>query len=353
MEKETQLRLKELLSNILQKTLPNRDEMKSFINKHLSNSLPIVSKPCGSYLITKAMYNEMSNKSNITLDDVKALAKFMPSTGYVTSNPFYLTLLLYTLTFLAVGDEDGANMSSRFYTVICCGYLKIKYMRICDEPVLTYTLQNLHGASIVRNGFMELIRKISDETLEKYKSGFLNEIDIYNYYRYIVDIRNKLNQSMRIIAREYYKNKENRAIQEKEEDVDNIFVNNLNVLNNLNMIEYLSRECQIVDSEVENIVMNLSTDIEFQQGIKDLMTYTLALYGTRENIKKTEMNSIVFKLRKTNKANEILNSIYENVSSLKRNNYIDKLLISMAVLILVTYSKQEIRMETQDDNGGE
>jgi hypothetical protein len=313
--------------------------MAILVNKHLLPALTIIDKPDGKYLITKTMADLFIETCEITKDEIKGLAKLMPIEGYVITNPFYLTLLVYILTFITVKKEDMASSTSKLYACFTLSYLKAKYIPVCDEDAMMYTLANLHGSSVARKGFRELTSKVSDETFAKYLPFFQTKIDIYYYYRFIVDIRNKLNQSMKLIAHKYYYFKTERGTGDMWELADTIFSSNYKILYNMDIIMYLSNTTSVSVSQIEKIIQRIEYDNDLQDIVKELIARILTIWNNNiEQISEIPIRSLILKLKKNQSYLETIRKLIDENPEFDDPDMID-LITSISIVLITSYRK--------------
>lgn len=299
----------EALANLLRKGTSNIEEMRRLVQEHVLYAMKIVNEPCGTYLISKNMYQTFLNTAGFTEDEFKNYLKLQfieqrealnqYTLGYVTTNPMYNLLLIYIFVFLANNEYDTAKQTSRFYGCLTLSYLKRKYFKVCNVETLRYTMNNLHGHSVVRSeGFAGLITKFSDETLDKYKDAFLEKIDVYNNYRYLVDVRNKMNQSMKIIATKYYQNMETSVSESLLDLADEIMEDFISVTSNPKIIEYISKISYLSELEVERLFLDIQQTQEAQEIMKDIIIKTLYIYGGADKVTNAGVSIVLGRLRR-------------------------------------------------------
>ena len=213
--------------------------MAHLVGMESNKALNEVGKIDGGYYITKNLWNKFLTTANMTEGQVKQFGSFMPG-GFVASNTYYNMLLLYILVFVADGNVDKTVYDiSRYYTAIVLSYIKKKYFPIMDKSLMEYTLMNAHAATVAKQGWAVFVIKVADETLEKYLKNFTEKVSLYDYYRYIVDVYNKVNQSVKHLARRYYKNVGKADTDDIRQDLDKA-LNNINeVTMNPKFIEYI------------------------------------------------------------------------------------------------------------------
>lgn len=330
--------MKEILTSILSNTIPNITRMEELINTMTVDAMSISDKPCGMYMISKSIYLNILNTAKLEESLLKQFIQAMPPSGYVGTNPLSNLLLIYILTFFASDNVQAAYTTSRLLTCFHCGFLKRKYFVICNEDVMRYTLSNLHGHSIAKDGFSKLIIKISDETLTRYKNNFLNDIDPYMYYRYIIDIRNKMNQSMKAIAIRYYTNIESASKESFDEIAENMLNNISNMLFNEAVIDFIARLSGLSDLEVEQILLNLQQLSTVQSSFKNLLIKMLYKFGGIESMRDAGVVNIVGRARRTIDIVETAKNVLEEIRDIPVTMENILVLISAAA-ILITASR--------------
>jgi hypothetical protein len=337
----------EELRNLLVKGTQNIDGMRKFIQQHVLYATRVVSKPCGVYLISKNIYQEMINKTGFTEEEFKnyLVKQFeqqkiklnQTNLGYVTTNPLYNLLLVYIFVFLANNEYDSARQASRLYGYFTLSYMKRKYFKICNADTLLYTINNLHGHSIVRSdGLIGLVTKICDETLKKYETLFLKEINVYNNYRYLVDVRNKLNQSMKIIATKYYKNMEEKATESLIDRANEIMEDFVSVSSSPNIINYISQLSLLSTLEIESLFFDIQQTPEAQNILTDIIIKLLYKYGGEEKISTTGIEGILGKAQRNEEFVNMVSTLYESCGyedEITKNHVLA--IIGLALILIV------------------
>lgn len=291
--------MKEIILNILQSTLPNVQKMEELINKDVHEALKLIEQPCGRFILSKNMVDNYIETANVSKEQIKMMISKMPVAGWVTGNPFYNLLSIYLITFLADQNVNAAISTSRFYAAVTCGYLKAKYFPICDADVLRYTLTQMHGASVVKEGFSKLCMKVADQTLNKYIEPMVQTLHENVFYRYLVDIRNKLNQSMKIIAWKYYDVQENKKQTNYEDIAEKINKNIINIASADNVINFVSKEIGISSIEIENLYISIIDHVDATLSMQMVVLKLLMTYNGIENIGRVGPRNIVNRAYRT------------------------------------------------------
>lgn len=324
------------ITHILQYTIPNVDKMEELIIKDCATAMNLVNQPCGRFILSKTMVETYMTTSGITKEMIQSIIKKMPVTGWVTGNPFYNMLTLYLVTFLAANKAETAIATARFYSAVTCSYLKAKYFPICNEEALRYTLTQLHGASVAKEGFRILCVKVADATLYKYVENMINQLDKYTFYRYLVDVRNKLNQSVKIIAFKYYDIQQNKRETNFEDLAERIGRGIQTTASNPKIIEYVAREIGVSELEVELIFVGMIDQVDAILGMQVLILKLLIIYNGVENIEKIGIRALVNRAFRTQ---EIVKSVKDILDILQREMTMDdlKICLYLAVLLILSY----------------
>jgi len=340
---------KELLE-LLAKMAPNIDQMSEYINKSIVTAFDIIDQPCGQYLISKNMYNALLTTAGITEQELKTylISQFKqqsailksPSLGYIITNPLYNLLLLYMLVFLANDKIDDAHVVARLYGCLTLSYLKKKYFRSCNPDIMRYTLNNLHGLSVAgKSGFSGLVIKMADETLDRYKDVLVNEINPYYYYRFLIDIRNKLNQAVKTIASKYYKNVSSISKSSYIDEAEAIMQNLNEVIASPQVIDYLSHITTLPTLEIEDILLKLESNTDTYELLENIIIQILTDYdGSIDRIRDIGTETILNKINNKDKyisiTDEILHSIsIDNITQNHRN------VILMLCILLILWRR--------------
>ena len=318
------------LREIFSHTLSHEHEMEDLINKNLMEAIKIINQPSGKFLMSKSLYNSYLNTSDITDEIVKKFISKMPPLGYIGTNPFFNLLFLYLLTFLVKENYSAAKSTSRFLAAFHLSYLKKKYFHVMNDDVMRYTLANLHGHSVARQGFAALCIKVADETLAKYQNELISKIDTHVYYRYMIDVRNKLNQSMKAIARKYYLNME-KTVGESQEDLANKIVNSYSsVLYNPDILSYISKMSEMSDFEIEHILIRIQHDSGATELLKNLILKILYKYGDADKLNEIGIATVIGRAKRTGEIISLCSNIYEEI------NFYDVTISHITVLITVS-----------------
>lgn len=280
------IELQNIVLPILQAALPHKGEMAYFIDVESNKALQEVGKIDGAYYITKNLWNKLINTAGITEEQVKQFASFMPG-GYVASNTFYNALLIYILVFVADGTIDRTVYNiSRYYTAITLSYMKRKYFPVLDKNLMQYTLVHAHAATVAKQGWNVFVIKVADETLNKYINTFKERVSLYDYYRYIVDIHNKVNQSVKHLAIRYYKNVGKADTPDMTEDLETALTNIDKVTMNPRFIEYIAQLSGVSEIDVENICVKIHDFNDVNSTMQNIILRFLRQYRDREGINK-------------------------------------------------------------------
>lgn len=278
--------MEQLILNILRTTWPNRNAMAYLVDRECSKALIEVGKIDGYYLLSKTLSDSFLATAGITAEQVREFASFMPG-GFVASNPFYNMLLIYILTFCASGEVDTiVYRISRYYAAITVSYAKKKYFPILNANLLYYTLINAHASTVAKQGWNALIIKIADETLLKYIEIFKTKVSLNAYYRYIVDVHNKVNQSMKHIAHKYYSNV-GKVITDDITKKLSLAIENIDkVTNSPEAIEYIANMSNVNEIQVENICFKLKEYQDRDSTLQNIILRFLRQYKDRDGINK-------------------------------------------------------------------
>lgn len=336
----------EALMNLLRKGTENINEMRRLVQNHVLYAMKIVNEPCGTYLISKNMYQTFLNTAGFTEEEFKNYLKLQfleqkevlnqYTLGYVTTNPMYNLLLIYIFVFLANDEYDTAKQVSRLYGCLTLSYLKRKYFKVCNVETLRYTMNNLHGHSIVRTeGFAGLISKTSDETLDKYKDAFLEKIDVYNNYRYLVDVRNKMNQSMKIIATKYYQNMETSVSESLLDLAEEIMGDFVNVTSNPNIIEYISKISHLSELEVERLFLDIQQTPEAQEILKDIIVKILYIFGGADKVENAGITIVLGRVRRRQEFVDLAESLFSSCGNEEMTADHVAAILGIAIVLIV------------------
>lgn len=328
--------MKNLISTILQHTIPHVNAMEELIVKDARESLQLVETPCGRFVLSKTLVDNYMKTADISKELIKEMVSNMPVTGWVTGNPFYNLLSIYLITFLATNKIQTAVATARFYSAVTCSYLKAKYFPMCDEEVLRYSITQMHGASVVKQGFTKLCIKVADATLYKYAQAMVNTLDKQIFYRYLVDIRNKLNQSMKIIAYNYYDIQKNNKQTNYEELAEKINRNIIHTASSEKIIDYIASETNLSPIEIENFFVSLIDHVDATLAMQMLILKLLMLYNGPENINTIGARNIVNRAYRTEEIARIIKDVFD-ITQQKMTVDNMKVILYLAVILILTY----------------
>ncbi len=328
--------MKNTIAAILQHTIPHVDAMEDLIVKDARLALQLVEPPCGRFILSKNLVDNYMQTADVSKDLIKTMIEQMPVTGWVTGNPFYNLLSIYLITFLATDKTQTAVATARFYSAVTCSYLKAKYFPVCNEEVLKYSITQMHGSSIVKQGFSKLCIKVADATLYKYAQDMVNTLDKYVFYRYLVDIRNKLNQSMKIIAYNYYDIQKNNKQVNYEELAERINKNIINTASSDKIINFVSKETNLSPIEIENIYVALIDHVDATLVIQMLILKLLVLYNGPENINTIGIRNLVNRAYRTEEIAKIIKNIFDIIEQKMTVDNM-KAILYLAIILILAY----------------
>ncbi len=330
--------MKDVLSEILPITIPNIHKMEEQIARDVRDALGLVETPSGRFILSKVMVDNYMSIAGITKEHIKLMINKMPiQTGWVTSNPFYNMLSIYLITFLAQNNLDAAVSTSRFYSAVTCSYLKVKYFpNNIDDEVMRYTLTQMHGASVVKEGFAKLCMKVADATLYKYIDSMVNDLDKQSFYRYLVDIRNKLNQSFKVIAWYYY-DAINSKKQTNFEDIAEKINHNINsIASSDKVINYVSVQTGLSTLEIENLYVKILDHVDAVLAMQNIVLILLSTYNGIQNIEQMGSKNVVNRAYRTD---EIVKTCKDLFDIIEEEIQIDdlKAILYLAILMILSY----------------
>jgi hypothetical protein len=201
----------------------------------------------------------------------------------------------------------------------------------------------LHGSSMAKEGYKILADTISDETLNKYLDTF-GQVEIYYYYRYLVDVRNKLNQSVKLIAHKYYQ-----FIKEKpSDDTDQSsaiaekiykYIYKNNTLRTEQVIEFISSGTDFSVDMVEKLIENMIYNFELASTTVDIISEMIDVYKNMKFIKDDNINDIYLKIYKNTNIRQYISTLLDSMEkddSIDPNQYV-KPIIYICILMIKFY----------------
>lgn len=330
--------MKEVLEEILSNTMPNIHKMEELINKDVREALSLVELPSGRFILSKVMVDGYMATAGISKHHIKLMIDKMPiQTGWVTSNPFYNMMLIYIITFLADNNLDAAVSTSRFYSAVTCSYMKAKYFpNNIEEDVMRYTLTQMHGASVVKEGFAKLCIKVADATLYKYVDALVHDLSQQAFYRYLVDVRNKLNQSFKVIAWYYYDAMKSKKQTNFEEIAERINHTINSIASSDKVINYVSVQTGLSTLEIENLYVKIIDHVDAVLAMQNVVLVLLTTYNGPQNIEQMGSKNVVNRAYRTD---EIIKTCKDVFDMMGIELQIDDLksILYLAVLMILAY----------------
>ena len=156
--------------------------------------------------ITSVEVNRLFNLTDITQEDLTDFMELYPANVYIMRQPIYNLLTLIIIKALKEGNERLALDTNTLLGLVFLGRLKYHYLKFIDQPILEKALNNMNKKSYIGlHGMIWMINHITKSTFDKWMPLVMQDINqMYPRYRYIIDLKNKLNQIMKTIAHQYY-----------------------------------------------------------------------------------------------------------------------------------------------------
>lgn len=272
---------------------------------------------------------------NIQPEYIKGLIKkcdVFNSKWRVLSNPFNVLMTFFVKKGVESKDKQFTNCSLMYLTISLYSSLQFKYYNYPpNENCMEYTINNLSNKFLMKK--YGILYKVLEHTAitchEKYVKGLLagEDIDIKDY---IMNLRTRLNNFIKQISSEYYRNLENKKYLNREED--NLDAENFHATDNLSLE---------INKMVENTVNKfLSGDINpaIVRSIAKFVDISKVTLGQAlNNIKDKETDKV-----KTLITDIIIISIKEGNISLSTIKMNFKKFLEVS---LRTYSKSNLRDE--------
>lgn len=146
--------------------------------------------------------------------------KVIDNNWQVLTNPFHILLSFFIREGVKLKDEQFTRTSIMFLTLSMYSSLQFKYFQYApNENCMDYTINNLSNKFIIKK-VGTLYRALEHTALtchETYEKDLLrgNDIDIKNY---VMNLRTRLNNFIKAIAKEYKFNLDNKKYLNKESD---------------------------------------------------------------------------------------------------------------------------------------
>ena len=158
--------------------------------------------------MTNVEIKRLFNLTDLTTDDLDEYISRFPENNYIMLQYIYQILALITLKASLNGNERLALDTNALLGLVMLGRLKYKYIRVVDHSILEKTLNGLSKKTYIGlHGIMWMVNKVTQDTYNLWMPQIKKNLnDPYPMYRYVVDLRNKFNQIMKVIARLYYYN---------------------------------------------------------------------------------------------------------------------------------------------------
>lgn len=327
------------VQTMLKLAMPNVSQMEMLVNEECSKAIKLVDDPCGRYKITKSIVQTFYNTANLTTDHIKDFITFVEAPGYTPRNPFYNLLVIYILVFLANNNIEAAKQVSRYYASVSLSYLKLIFFPICDAEALRYTMMHLHGSSIAKEGFSVLVVKVADETLMKYAHNFLDRVNAYDYYRFIIDIRTKLFQATRIIARRYYAYKSSERETSLETQIDELMLTWYNLINRPDIVDWVAQIANASPVEVEQLFISMQGNEDSFAYMQSVLTKILTQLGGVDNIHPEQSTLLISRAMRTNVIVEACRD-FTDILQLEPTRENMASIVGLALVMVFAYRKE-------------
>ena len=158
--------------------------------------------------ITTVEVNRLFNLTELEPEDLKNFMELYPKDVFVMRQPIYNLLTLITIKAIQEGNKQLALDTNTLLGMVFLGKLKYHYIRIIDQEILEKSISQMSKKSYVGlHGVVWMINYVTKSTFDRWMPLIMKDItEMYPRYRYIIDLRNKLNQIMKTIAHQYYYN---------------------------------------------------------------------------------------------------------------------------------------------------
>jgi len=329
----------ESVQTMLKLAMPNVTQMELLVNRECSKAMSLANEPCGRYKITKSIVQEFYTTANLTTDHIKDFITHVEAPGYTPRNPFYNLLIIYILTFMANNNMESAKQTARYYAAVTLSYLKLIFFPVCDAEALRYTMLHLHGSSIAKAGFNVLVVKVADETLLKYSRNFLDRVNAYDYYRFIVDIRTKLFQATRIIARHYYAYKNSERATSMETQVDELMTTWFSMIGRPDIVDWVAQIANASPLEVEQLFLAMQSNEDAFAYMQSVLSRMMLQVGGIDNFQPEQATLLLSRMMRTNAVVEACKEYLESLQIAPSKENMASI-ISLGLVMVFAYRKK-------------
>lgn len=156
--------------------------------------------------ITSVEVNRLFNLTELTPDDLTDFMELYPTNVFVMRQPIYNLLTLIIIKALQEGNTRLALDTNTLLGMVHLGKLKYKYIRVIDQAIFEKTLNSLSKKSYIGiHGVLWMVQNVCKSTFDRWMPEVMKDItQMYPRYRYMIDLRNKFNQIVKTVAKQYY-----------------------------------------------------------------------------------------------------------------------------------------------------
>jgi len=319
----------------------NQKAMLTNIGQFIDKNMEYLSTSGPCYRITISDKVKTEFYESLGLDEAK-IKETIKSSGYIgnswaiMTNPFYTACAVAIRYFIMKNKPDNVKILSFYLCVGMYPLIHHKYFKYnCNENIMNYTISHLSNKYKYKQlqSLYNVLQELSTVCTKTHESRLKLGTD-QDFTKYINDMHARLNDNLKNVAVEYYKNHETGNylnIDEDDNSEDNFresdnssyiidrVVNDVSTKvalhgANLRVVSLSAKICDVSVNELRNTA-NILTNEDNLQDFKKMMEFMLQLYlfdmqMSRESIKsKDYLVTILDIYKRTNNTDANLNGI--------------------------------------------
>lgn len=285
-------------------TVSNEKLMLSTIGKFIDRNMELLSTSGPCYRITISDKDKSDFYESIGLNEtmIKQTIKnssYIGNSWAIMTNPFYTACAVVIRHYIMKGKKENMNLVS-FY--LCIGMYPLihhKYFRYnCNENIMNYTISHLSNKYKYKQlkSLYSVLQDLSAVCTKTHETRLKTGGDI-DFTKYINDMHARLNDNLKNVAVEYYKNHESGNYLNVDSDSDDPddyreadnssyavdrIVNNVVTkvaLNgaNLKIINVSAKLCDVSVNELRNIAYKICGESNLND-FKQMVSYIIQMY---------------------------------------------------------------------------
>lgn len=271
-----------------------------FVDRHMEQLS--TSGPCYRIVITDRDKNEFYEALGVSEERVKEVIKhssYISNSWAIMSNPIYSGCAVAIRYFIVNNKKENVKLLSFFLCVSMYPLIHHKYFKYnCNENIMNYTISHLSNKYKYKQlkSLYNVLQDLSFVCTTTHEAKLKTGADI-DFTKYINDMHARLNDNLKNVAVEYYKNHESGNylnVDEDNNDPDNFretdnssyaverIVNNVTTKVamqgiNLRLVTLSAKICDVSVNELRNSVYMITSE-EHLPEFKRMIEYMMQIY---------------------------------------------------------------------------